>query len=104
MTVITVPKPLREKLGDEAADSLIKIINETELTSRKDLATREDIFKLSECTKEDIFKLSERTREDIFKLSERMTKMEGELILIKWMMGIMLAGVISLVMKAFFMH
>ncbi|MEO5358179.1 MAG: hypothetical protein H7844_12910 [Nitrospirae bacterium YQR-1] len=82
MSVITIPRALREKLGDEATDSLVKVINDAELNSRKDLATKEDIFKLS----------------------ERMTKIEGELTLIKWMMGIMLAGVISLVMKAFFMH
>lgn len=82
MSVITLPKVLREKLGDDGAEALVKVINESETASRKDLATKEDIFKLN----------------------ERMTKIEGELTLIKWMMGIMLAGVISLVMKAFFMH
>ncbi|MBF0553626.1 MAG: hypothetical protein HQK96_03615 [Nitrospirae bacterium] len=46
MSVIAIPKPLREKLGDEATDSLIKVLNDAESTSRKDLATKEDLAKL----------------------------------------------------------
>ncbi|MBF0488832.1 MAG: DUF1640 domain-containing protein [Nitrospirae bacterium] len=86
MSIITIPRILREKLGDEGADAFVKVINESETASRKDLAIKEDMLRLES------------------KLTERMTKIEGELTLIKWMMGIMLAGVISLVIKAFFMH
>ncbi|MBI2875899.1 MAG: DUF1640 domain-containing protein [Candidatus Tectomicrobia bacterium] len=39
------------------------------------------------------------TRHD---LRELELKIEAELRLLKWMMGIMLAGVVSLVLKAFF--
>lgn len=44
------------------------------------------------------------TKDDIAKLTERITRLDGELILVKLMIGILLAGVLSLIMKAFFMH
>ncbi|MBV6343537.1 LA_3696 family protein [Candidatus Magnetobacterium casense] len=81
MSVITIPKALRDKLGDEGTDAFIKVINEAGLDTRRDLATKDDIAKLS----------------------ERIVKIEGELTLIKWMLGLILACVISLVMKSFFM-
>ena len=47
------------------------------------------------------------TKTDIAKLDGKIDKvksdLDGELNLLKWMVGIMLAGVISLVLKAFFM-
>jgi len=36
-------------------------------------------------------------------LRELELKLEGELKLLRWMVGVMLAGVLSLVLKAFFM-
>ncbi|MES0335434.1 MAG: hypothetical protein SFH39_03600 [Candidatus Magnetobacterium sp. LHC-1] len=53
----------------------LKIINES---STKDLLTKADLQLLE-------------------------ARIDGELKLLKWMVGIMLAGVVSLVMKAFFM-
>ncbi|MBF0339275.1 MAG: DUF1640 domain-containing protein [Nitrospirae bacterium] len=53
----------------------LKIINES---STKDLVTKADLQLLE-------------------------ARIDGELKLLKWMVGIMLAGVVSLVMKAFFM-
>ncbi len=80
MSVISIPKPLREKLGDEATDAFVEVIREIELESKKELATKDDIRAL----KDDIIKI------------------EGEIKLIKWIISVMLAGVISLVLKAFF--
>lgn len=37
-------------------------------------------------------------------LRELELKMEGELKLLKWMVGAILAGIVSLVLKAFFMR
>jgi len=43
------------------------------------------------------------TKEDLeMKLDTRFEKLMGEMLLLKWMMGILIAGVISLVLKAFF--
>jgi bifunctional DNA-binding transcriptional regulator/antitoxin component of YhaV-PrlF toxin-antitoxin module len=80
MSLITIPKPLREKLGDEATDALVAILDKFEKETQKELASKDDITKI----KLDI------------------ADIRSELKLIKWMMGIMLAGVLSLVMKTFF--
>ncbi|MBF0458191.1 MAG: hypothetical protein HQK99_09880 [Nitrospirae bacterium] len=126
MSVIAVPKTLREKLGDDGVDDLIAVISEVGLNNdfiikadinaiRQEMATKADINAIRQemATKADIKAIRQEmatmaTKEDLLKveskLSERMTRIEGELTLVKWMMGIMLAGVISLVMKAFFMH
>ena len=46
------------------------------------------------------------TRRDLreleLKIESRFEQMKGELTLIKWMLGIMLGGVMALVLKAFF--
>ncbi|KJU86907.1 hypothetical protein MBAV_000902 [Candidatus Magnetobacterium bavaricum] len=81
MSVITIPKALRDKLGDEGTDAFIKVISEAGLDTRRDLATKDDIAKVR----------------------DEIAIIRGELLLLKWMMGILIAGVVSLVMKAFFM-
>ncbi|MBF0457544.1 MAG: hypothetical protein HQK99_06580 [Nitrospirae bacterium] len=54
MSVIAIPKSLREKLGDEATEDLVKIINEADLSSRKDLVTKADL----EAAKSELLKWS----------------------------------------------
>ncbi len=46
MSVITIPRPLRERLGDDGVDALIAVINESNLRSRDDLATKNDISRV----------------------------------------------------------
>ncbi|WP_420265618.1 LA_3696 family protein [Candidatus Magnetominusculus dajiuhuensis] len=46
MSVITIPKSLREKLGEQGTEDLVKVINEADSASRKDAATKEDIANL----------------------------------------------------------
>jgi hypothetical protein len=36
------------------------------------------------------------------KMDNKFESMKGELTLLKWMVGVLLAGVVSLVLKAFF--
>lgn len=50
MSVITIPKPLREKLGEEATDSLVEVFNKIEPDTAKikfelskELATKADL-------------------------------------------------------------
>ncbi|MCI4626274.1 MAG: hypothetical protein L3V56_09975 [Candidatus Magnetoovum sp. WYHC-5] len=127
MPVITLPKALREVLGDNGADALVKVINEADLGARQDLATKEDIAKVKEeiikvkeeiiKVKENVFKVEAKLKEELLKveyrldakidrveakLNERMTAIDGEIKFQKWMLSILLAGVISLIMKAFF--
>ncbi|MCI4624826.1 MAG: hypothetical protein L3V56_02590 [Candidatus Magnetoovum sp. WYHC-5] len=47
-------------------------------------------------------KFGDRLTAEMGKANDRMTIMEGEIKLQKWMLGILLAGVLSLIMKAFF--
>jgi hypothetical protein len=46
------------------------------------------------------------TRRDIDRLEAKLdrleTKLAGEMMLIKWMLGILLGGIIALILKAFF--
>ncbi|MBF0607060.1 MAG: coiled-coil domain-containing protein [Candidatus Magnetobacterium sp. LHC-1] len=154
MSVITIPRILREKLGDEAVEAFAKVISEAGLDTRRDLATKEDLFKVETRLKENITKVKEdvsktegRLREDIAKVKEDVNKTEGrlreeiakvkedvnktegrlreeiakvkedsakiredvakisgEMVLLKLMLGGMLAGMISLIVKTFFMH
>lgn len=46
MSVITIPKPLRERLGDDAVDALVAVINDAKFGSHEDLATKDDIKNL----------------------------------------------------------
>lgn len=80
MSVITIPKPLRLILGEEATDALVTVINNVDLESKKELATKGDIQTL----KTDVVRL------------------EGKITLLQWMLGILIASNISLVLKAFF--
>lgn len=59
------------------------------------LATKGDLLEVKHELKADIASLEAR-------LENRLVCVEGEMKLIKWMMGILLAGVMSLVLKAFF--
>jgi bifunctional DNA-binding transcriptional regulator/antitoxin component of YhaV-PrlF toxin-antitoxin module len=80
MGVITIPKPLRDKLGDEATDSLVDILDRLEQSSQRGLATKEDIHTIE----------------------LKIARIESDIRLIKWMLGIIIAGILSLILKAFF--
>ncbi len=147
MSVITIPRILRETLGEEATEAFVKVISEAGLDTRRDLATKEDLFKVETRLKENIAKVKEdvakvkedvnktelrlreeiaktelklreeiaktelrlredsaRIREDVARLREDVAKISGEMVLLKLMLGGMLAGMISLIVKTFFMH
>ena len=57
----------------------------------------QDILSTQLATKDDLNGLEVRIKDDISNLKIQIT-------VLKWMMGVMLAGVISLVLKAFFME
>jgi len=80
MPVLTIPKPLRDKLGEDATESLIVVLNKIEESSQKGLATKEDIHTLE----------------------LRIARIESDLRLVKWMLGIIIAGILSLILKTFF--
>lgn len=107
MTVISIPKALREKLGEEATDAFVDVIKAIDLDSKKELATKADIARLE--GKIDTVKSELDGKLDTLKsglegkIDTIKSDLDGELRLLKWMIGIMLAGITSLVLKAFFM-
>ncbi len=75
MAVITIPKPLRDKLGDEATEGLTDVIKEIDISARQDaIAIAEE--RLERRLTEDIGKVNERLTEEIGKISERITRAE----------------------------
>ncbi len=129
MSVITIPRVLRDKLGEEATEAFVKVISEAGLDTRRDLATKDDLFKVETRLKENIAKVKEdvnktelklkeeiakteirlrdeiaKVKEDSAKIREDVARISGEMVLLKLMLGGMLAGMISLIVKTFFMQ
>jgi hypothetical protein len=127
MPIITVEKPLKDKLGDEGVDSLIRLLNQSQQNQKQDLMVYleekyehrlgEEIGSISitiaETEKrldnritEEIGKVNERLAEEIGKVNERITKeiagVKTDLAntradLIKWMFIFWMGQVIALV-------
>jgi len=70
--------------AEAEADALSEVFE----TNLSELATKEDLL----ATKEDL-------RHEIKELELRI---HGEMLLMKWMLGLLLAGVASLILKSFF--
>jgi len=66
------------------AETLVEQLKKSEESSFANLATKRDI---------------EDVRRDMKELELRLT---GEMTLLKWMIGFVLAGIVSLILKAFF--
>jgi bifunctional DNA-binding transcriptional regulator/antitoxin component of YhaV-PrlF toxin-antitoxin module len=108
MSVITIPKPLRDKLGDEAVESFAMLLKEVEFEGRKDALViaeekferrlSEEIAKLRIEMKEEIAKLDRRITEEIAGLRVEIAKTKSEII--KWMF-IFWAGQIGVITALF---
>ena len=93
MPVITIPKALRDKLGDQASDALGDFVREIDLDARKDaLALAEErlekklaieIGKVNERITLELGKVNERITLESGRLSEQLTSLKGEMNLIK---------------------
>jgi len=69
---------------EEQAEALTNAFKKVQETSIENLATKDDIKDLTH------------------EIKELELKINGQILLLKWMMGVIIAGVISLVFKAFF--
>lgn len=97
MSVITIPKPLRDKLGDEAAESFVTLLKEIEFEGRKDaLVIAEEKFerrlseeitrldsRINQRITEEVARLDKRITEEIAGLRVEIAKAKSEII--KWM-------------------
>jgi hypothetical protein len=127
MPIITVEKPLKDKLGDEGVDSLIRLLNQSQQNQKQDLMVyleekyehrlgeevgaisvtiAETEKRLDNRITEEIGKVNERLTEEIGKVNERITKeiagVKTDLAntradLIKWMFIFWMGQVIALV-------
>ena len=78
-------KKLKESgFKEEQAEVLSEVIKEVQGATIEDLATKDDIKELRH------------------EMKELELRINAQLLLLKWMVGVMLAGVVSLVLKAFF--
>ena len=75
MPIVTVERPLKEKLGDEAVDALVRLINQGQAEQKNNVL---------EFVEE---KFERRLSEEIAKLDTRLTKeiVNTRADLIKWM-------------------
>ncbi len=86
MTTITfdtlelVDKLKTAGISAEQAESIVRVIAE----AQNELATKQDLKELSQA------------------LEVRFERIDGQFALLKWMMGILIAGVMSIVIKTFF--
>lgn len=76
---ITLFNTLKAKLGEQEAQTVVEGIKQAvkeEFENKKDvLATKTDVERIN-----------------------------AQLLIVKWMLGVVLAGIVSLILKAFFMH
>ncbi len=88
MAVLDIPKPLREKLGEEATDAFVHIVKDIDLNARQDailiaeerLERRltEEIGKVNERITSEPGKVNERITSEIRKVNERIASEIGK--------------------------
>jgi len=81
---ITLFNTLKLKLGEQEAQAVVEGIKTAaaeEFKNKKDMLA---------------------TKSDIHHLENEIEKVKAELLLIKWMLGFLLAGMLSLIVKTFF--
>ncbi len=66
------------------------------------LATRADLQALDKNLRADLQALEKSLRADIERVDRKLIEHDGDFKVIKWMLGIIVGGVIMLVLKAFF--
>ncbi|MBF0458125.1 MAG: DUF1640 domain-containing protein [Nitrospirae bacterium] len=100
MSVIAIPRSLREKSGDDGVDGLITVINEVGLGSRLNMATKADLREVKDDNRALRDNMSKLEMKLEVKMESIMAEIEkSKLDSIKWMLafwasqiGIMIAA------------
>ncbi|MDW7679434.1 MAG: hypothetical protein SCK70_02650 [bacterium] len=82
MPVLTVEKPLREKLGDEGVDSLVRLINQSRDEQKRDIIEFV-VEKFERRLSEEIGSFEIRLSEKISNLDTKISSVKADMI--KWM-------------------
>ena len=90
MAVITVPRPLREKLGEDGTDALVRLINEAGESNKKSVI---------EVVEE---RFERRLTEEVGKLRTDMADLRANLIQWMFLFWIGQIGVLTGILFAFF--
>jgi flagellar capping protein FliD len=88
MPILTVPKMLREKLGDDGTDALVELLNQASAHAKADVLgfveekferrLTEEVAKFNERLTTEIGKVNERLTVEIGKVNERLTTEIGK--------------------------
>lgn len=91
--------------GGFTAQQAETVIETMRMIDLSQLTTKDDLKDLRIELKQDIHNLRAEIKADFaaleLKWEARFAKLESDNVLIKWMMGFILAGILSLVMKAY---
>ncbi|WP_353685895.1 hypothetical protein [Thermodesulfovibrio sp. 3462-1] len=85
MPVLTLPKSVRERLGEEATDAFIEFFKEFEREIKDDLATKRDIKEVELRIKE----VEARIREVEANMEIKLAQFKVDII--KWVAGFLIA-------------
>ena len=90
MAVIAIPRPLREKLGDDGADALVVVINEATKNQREDIVTFVE------------GKFERRLAEEVGKLRQEIAEVKADIVRWMFIFWVGQIGVITGILFAFF--
>lgn len=91
-----------DKHAEAEAEAIAEVIqvNFKELVTKEDL--RRELKELELRFDAKLDRLEGKLIGEITQVRGEITQVRGEIALLKWMLGVLLAGVVSLVLKAFF--
>ena len=99
----TAGVPVTHAEAEAKALSEVFESNLGELATKEDLrATKEDLRHEIEGVRHEMKELELRIDTRFGQIDTRFEKVHGEMLLLKWMLGLLIAGVASLILKAFF--
>jgi len=87
---IAIPRPLREKLGDDGADALVAVINEATKNQREDIVAFVEE------------KFERRLAEEVGKLRQEIAEVKADIIRWMFLFWVGQIGVITGILFAFF--
>ena len=82
MPIVTVEKPLKDKLGDDGVDSLIHLLNQAQKDQKENVLEFVE-NKFERRLSEEISKVNKRITEEISKLDNKIEHTRADII--KWM-------------------
>jgi hypothetical protein len=94
-THAAVKKLIAAGMPDEQAEAQVEVLSEVLSANLGELATKQDLKELE-------MRLDARFEALRGELDARFAALKGEQTLLKWMLGLLLGGIVALVLKAFF--